>query len=198
MSIAGVDYTENYKNLFRERVIPVAKNEIKTVETLKNRRESLSERLQQNEVELEALNKDLQKLRTESVDYVISEKKGDEYIQKLSKIKGRTALVEAAQEEIQTYLLPEVERQLDAAYSELVKVADQVCAEISNQAKGEIFEAVENENNKTEGFYYALLFLNDELKLPQPHRLDFENCPGFPDLNELIKKGKWWGKKLLN
>lgn len=198
MVMNEVDYTEKYKNLFQEMVFPVAKKEIKAIETLKNRIESLSDRFQQNEIELTDLKQDIRKLRSESVDYVMSPKKGDEYIQKLSKIKGRIALLEAAQEEMETYLLPELEKQLNIAFAELTEVADQVCLEVSNQIREEVFETVTRQISKTEGFYYALVFLNNQLKLGQPHRLNFENCPSFPDLNHLIQKGKWWENELLN
>ena len=192
MAKAEIDYKKHYQGVFRSKVMPAIKSEIAEVASAQNKLDSLTQRFQQNQEELTALANELVSIRSESVEHVMSQEKSDEYIQKISGIKGRISLLTDAQEEIKVHLLPELEKQLDTAYASLVMAADKMCLDISNQVKEETFETVVSEYNKSEGFRLALSSLNEKLKLRHPHRLDFENVPYFPDLEGVINKKKWW------
>ncbi len=200
MAKAETDYAKHYKNLFNKNVLPVLKDEIKAVELAKEKQQSLTNRFEQNENDLVSLNNDLTALRSESVEHVMSDGKGDEYIQKMSKIKGRISLLQDAQDEIKKYLLPGIKEQLDKAYKDLVAATNQSTAVLANRVRDEIFNTVQEQVDKMEGYEAALFSLGLEtLALPRnadrSHRIDFDDIPYFPELVGFLQGGKWWTKE---
>lgn len=200
MTKAETDYAKHYKNLFNKNVLPVLKDEIKAVELAKEKQQSLTNRFEQNENDLVSLNNDLTALRSESVEHVMSDGKGDEYIQKMSKIKGRISLLQDAQDEIKNYLLPGIKEQLDKAYKDLVAATNQNTAVLANRVRDEIFNTIQEQVDKMEGYQTALFSLGLEmLALPRnadrSHRIDFDDIPYFPELVGFLQGGKWWTKE---
>lgn len=197
MANAPTDHSKRFENLFKKEVLPHVQDEIKAVELVKEKQQSLASRFKQNEEELVSLNKDLLSLRTESVEHVMSDGKSEEYIRKMSKIKGRTAMLNDAQEEITKYLSPNVEEQLDNAYKNLVAAINPRTAILANLVREEIFNTVQEIVQKTEGYHTALHSMaRKTLALPViRHKVSFENIPSFPGLDAIVKSGRWWEEK---
>ena len=195
MEKTSTKYLKQFEGLFKKEVIPSIKKQLDAVNLAKNKQESLTGRFEQNNAELETLKGDLEALRRESVQYVMSEKKNDEYIGRMSKIKGRISLLNDAQAEIKEHLLPDVKKQLEQAYIELKEEADKMVVIVSNQVRDSIFEIAQENVKRFDAFHTALAALSENtLGLPRlEHRLNYENLSLFPRIRGHYPRGKMVG-----
>lgn len=191
---AKTDYQKQYEDLFKKEVLPGLKDKLKAVELAKTKLQSLDCRFEQNKTELETLKNDLIKLRAESVEHVMSEGKSQAYIEKMSKIKGRITLLNDAQDEIQNHLCPNIKEQLAGAYKDLIDSTDKKTALLADQVREEVFNNVQGEVEKMEGYHVALHSLSREmLSLPgNMTGLNFERVPHFAELDSLVQRGHFW------
>lgn len=173
-------YVKQFEKLFKKEVLPALKDPIKQVEQMKTKQQSFMDRLKLNEGELDTLRKRLQEVRTESVNDIMSGKNSDEYLPEISKLKNKISLLEEAQTEINGHLLPEIAEQLQKAYKQLQKTANERSGAVADQVRCEVFDIVRDVINRMEGYEDALHSLSTNvLTLPGDHHLDFGNIPYF-------------------
>jgi uncharacterized coiled-coil DUF342 family protein len=187
---------KHFEKLFEKEVLPAVKDQVAAANLARSKKDSLNERLTQNQKELERLTDEITLLRSEFSQQILSGKKGDEYAQEVSRIKTKISMLKDVQNEIKEHLLPEVESQLENAYSDLAIKANGILAGIANKMRDDLFDIMKDSLEKAQGYEMALsTFSKKILGLPgSSHqlRLDLENIPILSGVEGIVSTGRWW------